>query len=84
MTYPLIDAVKEVLGEVLEIQDRVGDMDASTPLFGELAELDSLAVVELTAALEERFGITIDEDNFSGEAFETLGSLTEFVESEVV
>jgi acyl carrier protein len=83
MSEPLIDAVKEVLGKTLEIEDRVADMDASTPLFGELPELDSLAVVELATALEDRFDITIDDDNFSGEMFESLGSLTEFVASQV-
>jgi acyl carrier protein len=79
----VIDDVKEVLGSTLEIEERVGSMDASTALFGELPELDSLAVVELAAALEDRFGITIDDANFSGEIFETLGSLTAFVESEI-
>jgi acyl carrier protein len=82
MTEPVIDAVKDVLGTTLGIEDRVAEMDASTPLFGELPELDSLAVVELATALEDRFGITIDDENFSGEVFETLGSLSEFVASE--
>jgi len=83
MSEPVMDAVKDVLGKTLDIEDRVGDMDASTPLFGELPELDSLAVVELATALEDRFDITIDDDNFSGEMFETLGSLTEFVQDEL-
>ena len=82
MSESVIDAVKEVLGRTLDIEDRVADMDASTPLFGELPELDSLAVVELATALEDRFEITIDDDNFSGEIFESLGNLTEFVESQ--
>jgi acyl carrier protein len=82
MSEPLIDAVKEVLGNTLGVGDRVADMDASTPLFGELPELDSLAVVELATALEDRFDIVIDDTNFSGEMFESLGSLTEFVMSQ--
>jgi acyl carrier protein len=80
----VIDAVKEVLGATLGIEDRVGVMVASTPLFGELPELDSLAVVELATALEDRFDITIDDNNFSGEIFETVGSLAAFVEAEQV
>ncbi|HEY7070355.1 MAG TPA: acyl carrier protein [Acidimicrobiales bacterium] len=83
MSEPVMDAVKDVLGKTLDIEDRVAAMDASTPLFGELPELDSLAVVELATALEDRFDITIDDDNFSGEMFETLGSLTEFVQDEL-
>ncbi len=54
-------------------------LDASTPLFGELPELDSLAVVELAAALENRFDIEIDDEEFTGEVFATVGSLADFV-----
>jgi acyl carrier protein len=80
---PVIEAVKEVLGAALGIEDRVAAMDASTALFGELPELDSLAVVELATALEDRFDITIDDNNFSGEIFETVGTLARFVEAEL-
>jgi acyl carrier protein len=74
--------VKAVLVETLGLQDRADTLDASTPLLGSLPELDSLAVLELVTALEERFGIDVDESEITGEVFETLGSLTEFVESE--
>ena len=47
-----------------------------------MPELDSLAVLELAGALEDRFGITIDDDNFSGELFATVGSVAEFVAAE--
>ena len=44
-----------------------------------MPELDSFAVVELLASLEEKFGFEIDGSEFTGEIFETVGSLTEFV-----
>lgn len=75
-----MEDVRSVLVKVLGIQDRAGTLDASTPLFGSIPELDSLAVVELAAALEERFGFEINDDDFTGDVFETLGSLTQFVE----
>lgn len=75
-----LDGVKSVVVSVLGIQDRADSLDASTPLFGSIPELDSLAVVELAAALEEKFDFVIDDDDFTGEVFETLGSLAEFVE----
>lgn len=81
MSESVIDAVKEVLGATLGIEDRVGQMTAETPLFGELPELDSFAVVELAAALEDRFEITIDDADFTGETFETVGSLANFIVS---
>ena len=75
--------VKDVLVKTLGVEDRADTIDASTPLLGSLPELDSMAVLELVAALEQRFGITVDDDDVTAEVFETLGSLTEFVQSKL-
>jgi acyl carrier protein len=72
--------VTDVVVETLGIQDRAATLDASTPLFGAMPELDSLAVLELVSALEDRFGIVVEDEEFGGEIFETLGSLAEFVD----
>lgn len=79
-TTPTLPQVRSVLVETLGIEEREDTIDADTPLFGGLPELDSLAVLELVTALEDRFGITVDDDEFSGDIFETLGSLSAFVE----
>lgn len=73
--------VVEVLARTLGIQDRATTLTRDTGLFGELPELDSLGVVELAAALEDRFGIEIDDEDFTGEVFETVGTLSDFVAS---
>jgi acyl carrier protein len=75
----LLDEVKTVLVEVLGIQERAASLDAGTELLGSLPELDSMAVLELIAALEQRFGIAVDDDDVTAEVFENLGSLTAFV-----
>lgn len=77
-TIPL-DDVKVVLVATLGIEDRAHEIEASTPLFGSLPELDSMAVVELVYALEDRFAITIEGDEITAEVFDTLGSLATFV-----
>ncbi|GHH72564.1 acyl carrier protein [Promicromonospora soli] len=71
--------VLDVVGTILGIEDRVGTFDAATPLFGTLPELDSLAVLELLTALEDRFGITVEDDEVTGGLLETAGTLHEFV-----
>jgi acyl carrier protein len=76
----LIDDVKTVVGTTLQIRGRVQEMDAAAPLLGAVPELDSIAVVNLITALEEHFGITVADDEIGAAAFETLGSLTKFVE----
>jgi acyl carrier protein len=73
------DDVKAVVVHVLGLEGRADDLDPSTPLLGSLPELDSMAVVELVTALEDRFGLEFDEDDITGDVFETMGSLAAFV-----
>lgn len=76
-----VDDVRAVVVSVLGIEDRADTMTAATPLLGSLPELDSMAVLELVAALEERFQIQISDEDVTGEVFDTLGSLSAFVDS---
>jgi len=75
-----LDDVKTILIDVLGLGEAGRRLDAGSPLLGSLPELDSMAVVSLIAALEDRFGITVDDDEISASTFETLGSLAAFVE----
>ena len=72
-----------MLVETLGVEDRAESLDASTPLFGSLPELDSMAVLELVLELEQRFGISIEGEDISAEVFETLGALSAFVASKL-
>lgn len=81
-TIPL-DDVKAVLVATLGVEDRADEIEASTPLFGHLPELDSMAVVELVYALEDRFAITIEGEEITAEVFDTLGSLATFVAGKI-
>lgn len=73
------DCVRGVLVDVLGVsRERAAGFDAATGLFGSLPELDSMAVAGLLTELEDRLGITIDDDEVDGEMLETFGSLTAF------
>lgn len=76
----VIDDVKRVLGTTLQIGSRADALNAASPLLGAIPELDSMAVVSLITALEEQFGITVDDDEIGADAFETVGALAAFVE----
>ena len=78
-----VDAVKAVVVEILGVEDRADSITAETPLLGSLPELDSMAVLEVVAALEARFGITVDDEEVTAEAFETLGSLAALVDEKL-
>ncbi len=75
-----LEQVKTILGEVLNLGPAADALTAESPLLGSLPELDSMAVVSLIGALEEHFGIAIDDDDISASTFATLGSLAAFVE----
>lgn len=78
-TTSTLDEVKDLVAEALSIQDRIDSMGADTRLLGELPELDSLGVVVILTEIENKFGFSVDGADFSGEVFETLGSLATFV-----
>ena len=75
--------VLEVLDSVLNLKGRSKKFASDTPLLGHIPELDSMAVVSLLTAIEERFGLTIEDDEIDGSTFATVGSLTRFVDSKL-
>jgi acyl carrier protein len=75
-----IDDVKSILGNVLQLgTPRTDKLARDTQLLGGIPELDSMAVLSVIAALEENFGITVEDDEVTTTNFETVGSLTDFV-----
>ncbi len=74
-----IDRIRTILGDALQLGPRAATLREDTRLLGGLPEFDSMAVVSIITMIEEEFGITIDDDELSGDVFETVGSLTSFV-----
>ena len=74
-----LDDVKQILIDVLALGPQGQSLNAQSTLLGSIPELDSMAVVNLITALEEHFGIAVDDDEISAATFETLGSLADFV-----
>lgn len=80
-TTSTLDELKALISQILGTTDQVASMDASTVLFGGLPELDSMAVVELISMIEERFGFAIDDADITADTFETFGTLSAFIDS---
>ncbi|MGN8000600.1 phosphopantetheine-binding protein [uncultured Sphingomonas sp.] len=77
--------VRGVLRDVLGLSDdRVAAFDETTPLFGALPELDSLAVAGVLTEIEDRLGILIEDDEVDGEMLESFGTLTRFAAQKVL
>jgi acyl carrier protein len=81
VTEDLLNQVRQLLGDVLGLGPRAAQLTAETALLGKLPELDSMAVATILAAIEERFSITIDDSEVSADIFQSLRSLTQFVQA---
>jgi acyl carrier protein len=75
-----LDEVRNILDSTLSLNGRAQSFDTDTALLGNIPELDSMAVVGVITAIEEHFGLMVDDDEVSAETFETLGSLVAFVD----
>ena len=74
-----VETVRGILSTTLQLDARQSELRMDTPLIGHIAELDSMAVVSVLTALEEHYGFIVDDDEVSGDVFETVGSLVSFV-----
>lgn len=75
----MTDDICRLLDEVLVLHGRGLKMTADSPLLGAVPELDSMAVLSLLTALEERYGIVVHDDEIDGSMFASVGSLVSFV-----
>jgi acyl carrier protein len=77
--------LRAVLRDVLGLPpERVARFTDATPLFGALPEFDSMAVAGLLTELEERLGMTIEDDEVEAEMLESYGALLSFTKSKAL
>lgn len=72
-----------LLGEVLRLGPRAQTLRGDTALLGSMPEFDSMAVVSVLTAIEERFGIVVDDDEVEAALFASVGTLARFVEGKL-
>ena len=75
------EQVRQIVGDTLQLGDRTAQRRPDSSLLGGIPEFDSMAVVSVITALEERLGVSIEADDISGDTFESLATLTDFIES---
>lgn len=75
------EEIVAILAEVLQLDSRAKKLDSESPLLGGIPEFDSMAVVSVLTAVEDHYGLIIDDDEVSADIFETVGSLVNFVNS---
>jgi acyl carrier protein len=75
--------VLRILDEVLSLGGRAMRFTRATHLIGAVPEFDSMAVVSLIEALENRMGIVIDDDDIDGQTFASVGTLIDLVDAKL-
>ena len=73
--------LKKLIVETLALEDTAPDeIEDDAPLFGEGLGLDSIDALEIAMVLEERYGVTLDDDPEANQrVFESVRSLAAFV-----
>lgn len=74
-----MNEVLKLLDATLHLGGRAMGFSRETPLIGSVPELDSMGVVAVITAMEERLGITVEDDEIDGSTFQSVGTLTDFV-----
>ncbi len=77
----LYDDLKKLIVETLALEDiSPGEIETDAALFVEGLGLDSIDALELAMVLEERYGVTMDDDpEKNQQIFQSVRSLAEFV-----
>jgi len=74
--------IKRLLVEKLHLEGLdVASIEDHAPLFGEGLGLDSVDALELVVALEKEFALRIQSHEVGREAFASVATLAEYVES---
>ena len=75
------EELKELIIDTLVLEDvTAADIETDAPLFGEGLGLDSIDALEIAMVLEERYGVTLDDDPEKNQMiFASVRSLAAFV-----
>ncbi|TMB03092.1 MAG: acyl carrier protein [Deltaproteobacteria bacterium] len=76
---PLLAEVKELLVSGLRLDVRPADIADDAPIFGEGLGLDSIDALELVVLVEERFRVSIPDEEVGKRAFASVDALVDFI-----
>jgi len=79
MSENLIDQLKTIIAQELDVNLKVEEIDENASLFEEGLGLDSVTLVELISLVEKQFNIQFSESELNPESFSTLKVLADFI-----
>ena len=78
----LIGEVKQLLVTGLRLDHAPGDIPDDSPIFGDGLGLDSIDALELVVLVEDRFRVSIPDEEVGKRAFASVQSLVDFIVEE--
>jgi acyl carrier protein len=74
--------VKELLTSGLRLQIAPGEIPDEEPIFGETLGLDSIDALELVVLVEDRFHVSIPDEEIGRRAFASVNALVDYILAE--
>jgi acyl carrier protein len=74
--------VKDLLATGLRLQIAPADIPDDAPIFGDTLGLDSIDALELVVLVEDRFRVSIPDEDVGRRAFGSVNALVEFILAE--
>jgi acyl carrier protein len=78
----LLGEVKDLLTTGLRLTMPPADIPDDSPIFGEGLGLDSIDALELVVLVEERFHVSIPDEEVGKRAFASVRALADFIAAE--
>lgn len=83
MTEPVLESVKRIILDDLDVNLTYEDLDDTAPLFEDGLALDSVILVELISFIEKRFNIELRDDTLNMDTFRNLQSLSKVIQDQI-
>ncbi|MBD3289252.1 acyl carrier protein [candidate division KSB1 bacterium] len=80
----IISDIKKLIVERLNLQVDPDEINDNEELFGGAMGLDSLATLEIIAALENRFDLEVSDEELTTELFTSIKTLAEYVQNKLL
>lgn len=83
MSTAIVEKLKSLIAEELDINLKPEEMDENASLFEDGLGFDSIATVELVSLVEKHFDIEFSDSELNPESFSSLNVLADFISTKV-
>jgi len=83
MSETVLERIKRIILDDLDVNLAYEDLDETVPLFEEGLALDSVLLVELIGFIEKRFGIELRDEALNLQTFRNLRSVSRVIEEQL-